>query len=323
MLVTPHIREQMNSSSIEKNKKISISIIIPIKNNFKYIKKCLDSVLQQTLKNIEIIIINDGSIDGSEKIIKNYALKDSRIQIINHSFPQGTGKSRNEGLKSAKGEFVAFLDSDDLFSSNNILTILYNKAKLNNAYICGGSLYKIDAEGNIINNKIKYQYFEKEGWVKYEDYQYDGGFYRFIYKNEIIKKYNIFFPCRCKMEDPIFFVNIMKKVKNFYAVKEVVYYYRKNHKKEIWTNSDILEKIDSLVEILKISEKEGYKKLHYLMAKNYLEFCRNKAIKLKFLEKIKFFIKILCNINWNFIYEENNNQQIKLTKIKLFINSIF
>ena len=308
---------------MQNSKKILVSVIVPVKNNQKYLSKCLESITNQTLTNIEIIIINDASTDNSRKIAEKFALNDSRIHIINNIYTKGTGKSRNEGMYVSKGEYIAFMDSDDYYPSNKILEIIYNKAKLNNAYICGGGLNKIDEKNNLILRNIKDQFFKREGWLNYKEYQYDGGFYRFIYKNEIIKKYNILFPCRNKMEDPIFFVKIMLKIKKFYIVKEVVYNYRINHKEEIWTNNDILDKINSLIELMKISKKEKLKKLHYLMAKNYLNFCRNKFIKLEFYKKIKFLIKVLYNINWNYIYEENRKQKVKITKIKLIVNCIF
>ena len=87
-----------------------VSLIVPIYNSSKYLKKCLDSLVNQTLKDIEIILINDGSTDDSEKLIKNY--EDKRIKYILKK-NEGIGKTRNRGIKEAAGNFIAFVDSDD------------------------------------------------------------------------------------------------------------------------------------------------------------------------------------------------------------------
>lgn len=89
-----------------------ISIIIPVYNTKKYLAKCLDSVCGQTYKNLEIIVINDGSTDGSEIFLQKYAKSDERIQLITQK-NQGLSSARNEGLNSSSGEYVMFLDSDD------------------------------------------------------------------------------------------------------------------------------------------------------------------------------------------------------------------
>ena len=89
-----------------------LSVIIPVYNVEKYLSRCLDSIVNQTFKDMEIICVNDGSTDGSLKIMKKYAQKDDRIIIINHE-NMGLSETRNNALKKAKGEFVGFIDSDD------------------------------------------------------------------------------------------------------------------------------------------------------------------------------------------------------------------
>lgn len=95
--------------------KIKISIIIPVYNVEKYIEECLISVLNQTMKEIEIICINDGSTDNSLKILNNYKNKNENIRIVNQE-NSGLSNARNVGLSLAKGEYIFFLDSDDFFA---------------------------------------------------------------------------------------------------------------------------------------------------------------------------------------------------------------
>ena len=96
---------------------IKTSIIIPIYNVEKYLPKCLDSLINQTLKDIEIICINDESPDSCDKILEEYALKDKRIIVLNQK-NSGQGSARNRGLEIAKGKYIQFLDSDDFYEPN-------------------------------------------------------------------------------------------------------------------------------------------------------------------------------------------------------------
>ena len=111
------------------DKKEKISIIIPVYNTEKYLKQCLDSVVNQTLKEIEIICVNDGSTDDSLKLLKEYAKEDSRVVVIDQKH-QYQGCSRNNALKIARGEYIQFVDSDDLIRED-ACEKLYKNAKEN------------------------------------------------------------------------------------------------------------------------------------------------------------------------------------------------
>lgn len=111
-----------------------VSVIIPVYNAENYLKECLDSILKQTLQEIEVICVNDGSSDGSLSILNEYVKEDSRLKIISQE-NQGAGSARNNGLKYAKGLFVIFLDCDDIFE-HNMLEIMYSKAILLNLDVC-------------------------------------------------------------------------------------------------------------------------------------------------------------------------------------------
>ena len=101
-----------------------ISVIIPVYNVEQYLNRCVDSVINQTYKNLEIILIDDGSTDNSGKICDEYALKDNRIKIV-HKQNAGVSSARNEGLKIAKGDYVGFVDSDD-YIEKDMYEVLHN-----------------------------------------------------------------------------------------------------------------------------------------------------------------------------------------------------
>ena len=113
---------------------VKVSVIVPVFNTEKYLKKCVDSILNQSLKNIEIIFIDDGSNDNSLGILEEYAKIDKRIKIIS-KLNEGQGVARNIGIKSAIGEYIAFVDSDD-FIQINMLEKLYSYSKNKNLDIC-------------------------------------------------------------------------------------------------------------------------------------------------------------------------------------------
>lgn len=146
---------------------VKVSVIIPVYNIEKYLRQCLDSVVNQTLKDIEIICVDDGSTDGSFDILQEYAEKDVRIKVVKQK-NKGSGAARNKGLEFAQGEFVIFFDSDD-FMSNNMLEQLYNRTCETNSEItlCRSEYFhQIDLttspigfsiEKNIINDCILIQ----------------------------------------------------------------------------------------------------------------------------------------------------------------------
>lgn len=126
-----------------------ISVIIPVYNTEKYLRECLDSVINQTLKDIEIICIDDGSTDSSLNILREYAQKDSRIIVLTRQ-NKGAGAARNAGLKIAKGEYLSFLDSDDVFMPK-MLEAMYDYSQKGNVDIC-----ICDAEGFDMVSKKKF-----------------------------------------------------------------------------------------------------------------------------------------------------------------------
>ena len=103
---------------------VFFSVIIPIYEVEQYLRECLDSIIRQTLKNFEIICVDDASTDGSGNIVREYAAKDIRIRYISHGKNRGLGAARNTGLDLAKGRYVLFVDADDFMEPDMILKLL-------------------------------------------------------------------------------------------------------------------------------------------------------------------------------------------------------
>ena len=121
-----------------------ISVIIPVYNVEKYLRQCLDCVVAQTLREIEIICVDDGSTDDSLKILNEYAASDKRITVLKQQ-NKGAGAARNAGMAAAKGEFLSFLDSDDFFEPN-MLETMYDKAQEDGSDIVVCGYYKYDQQ---------------------------------------------------------------------------------------------------------------------------------------------------------------------------------
>ncbi|MGG5328992.1 glycosyltransferase family 2 protein [Enterococcus sp. AZ163] len=114
-----------------KEEKILVSIVLAAYNVEKYIGKCLDTIVNQTYNNLEIIVVNDGSPDNSQKIVEEYAKKDNRVKLVCHEKNEGLSAARNTGLAHAQGDFVSFVDSDDYLAEDFVEYMLKIYIKTN------------------------------------------------------------------------------------------------------------------------------------------------------------------------------------------------
>ena len=192
-------------------KKPKVSIIVPVYNTEVYLEKCLESLIEQTIEDIEIICINDGSTDNSSKILEKYQQKDKRITILTQQ-NQGQSIARNNGINLARGEFIGFLDSDD-WAEKTMLEELYQNAKEfgSNISMCSISVYdeKTDTS-NIKDTYMNLEIFPQEYFNKSFDYKDCKDFlfricvtpWNKIYDANWLKDNNIYFPHRLCLACP-------------------------------------------------------------------------------------------------------------------------
>lgn len=222
-----------------------ISIIVPIYNVAQYLPKCLDSLLNQTYENIEIICVNDGATDGSSDILEKYAAKDKRIKIITQK-NEGLSGARNTGIKAANGEWTMFVDSDDWIAASCCQTLIEKTESNHDLYIFN---YIRERE----NNSYPKYIFEKEE-ITFEEEQTEWLFKRLIapndkelvnpdkldslstawgklYKTRIIKEKNIQFVSTKEIgtEDLLFNIYYFTYIKSAFYIPSTLYHYRKNN----------------------------------------------------------------------------------------------
>ena len=294
---------------------IGISVIVAVYNMEKYLKQCLDSILVQTLKNIEIICINDGSKDDSQKILDEYAKRDKRIRVLTQE-NRGFAKTRNRGIDEANGKFVIFMDPDDWYPTKDILKSLYKAANDSGALVCGGCFSEYNERTQsyktVYGGNLKDYVFEKEGFVEYRDYQFDYGPHRFIYNTEMLREDKIYFPDRARFQDTTFLIHALERAKRFYAIPKIVYCYRIGHQETVWNEKKGTDLVLGIIENLEFAKSKHYSKLYYLTAHRlFVDFydrvlpcCTpgNKVIR-EAIENIK------SNFDWKLIKEYKANDK--------------
>ena len=241
---------------------IKVSIIMPIYNVEKYLKKCFDSVLASTLKEIEIIAVDDGSKDSSGKIIDEYAAKDSRIIPI-HKENGGYVKAINTGLRIAKGEYIAILETDDWVNPTTY-EILYSKAKYHNADCLKGNFNYCPAE-NVFNKHkfISSLPLEKPFTLKEhpEILLLAPSIWSAVYKRDFLVRYNIRLTEKVTpYEDLPFACEVYSKVDKIILVDEPVYNYRCEQKQgssTIRSDRKLFKIIDQINNTLEITDSIG------------------------------------------------------------------
>lgn len=203
---------------------ISVTVVIPVYNVEKYLEACLETVVNQSLKNIEIICIDDSSIDNSLNILKECALKDNRISVYKYTLNSGTANCRNWGVKLAKGKYIAYLDSDDLLE-NDFLFNLYQMAETKNCDVVkGGMIVSSNGNSYISDMNIKIEKDIKKNNFIGQSWQHE--FTTAIYKKEFLEKNNIQFPQLTNGEDIIFILKVLSYRPNFKIVNNTHYIYQ-------------------------------------------------------------------------------------------------
>lgn len=206
---------------------IKVSIIVPAYNVEGYIEDCLNSLINQTLKEIEIIVVNDESTDSTPKIIEKFAQKDSRIKVINQK-NQGLSGARNSGLKIAQGEYIGFVDSDD-YVDLDYFEKLYNTAKEYDADMTVASILKHKKDFLKYNAKYSKITCEEKLDKKIRLCQDKKKRYFYVWnklcKYDLLKNHNQEFPLGRVFEDVVFTTKNIYNSNKIVSVPDIKYHY--------------------------------------------------------------------------------------------------
>lgn len=289
-----------------------VSVIIPIYKVEKYLSRCLDSVVNQTLDDIEIVLVDDGSPDSCPEICDRYAKKDSRIKVI-HKKNEGLGYARNSGILIATGEYIAFLDSDD-YVSKDMYEKVYSELKRTDADCCvTGYVVKKDSGDEIHKeNPLGTAVYESDDIItkvlagmlgskpdQARDTDVGMSVWKCVYRKELLQDKGILFPSERELisEDIIFQIRVLPQVKRVCTLSEVMYYYCENANSQSLTKTYSKDKFDRYKKLYNVE-------LEMLSKIKFCEETRLRATRM-FLGNTRVCIKQICQST------ENSKQEKK------------
>lgn len=293
-----------------------VSVIIPAYNASKYIERCINSLINQTYKNLEILVVDDGSKDNTLELLDRLANKDNRINVI-HKINEGVSIARNTALSKVTGEYVLFTDSDD-WLEKDMVEKLVNSATKNNSdvVICGFNNYYED-EKRFEKKLLNYNNHTEFLSLISDDKTNFGGFpwNKLIKSNRIIKYYN---ESIHYFENLLFFLENFQDEVKYSVVNEPLYNYSINDTSALHSKKYSEKKVsslDALDLVIPLLPEEAIDFHKFIFINSYYEnyYYLKKLNKLELLKKYKDTV--------NIYYKEIRNSKYlsKKTKIKLFI----
>lgn len=214
-----------------------VTVVVPIYNAGEKLHKCIRSILNQTFKDFELILVNDGSTDNSLSICEKFKQEDQRIIIINKS-NEGSIVTRNKGIEASKTDYVMFVDADD-WISKNMIEILYNESIANDADVTVCNLYKVLGRGRLIKRENENKYFLNDRIYTNEQikdeiviaylhgHPFPAALYAKLYKKELLLNSGTFLESIRFLGDDLFYnLEIFLKAKRVKVINKPLYYYR-------------------------------------------------------------------------------------------------
>lgn len=254
-----------------------ISVIVPIYNSEKYLGKCIDSLINQSYKNFELLLIDDGSKDDSLSICNKYAALDSRVKV-HHKENEGIAKTRNYGLQAASGEYITFVDSDD-YVDPNFLKLLLEAIEINHCELSICSFVRFTDDGIIHNAVEKSRVVDRSDLelLFFTDSSIGKANWNKLYKAKLVN--DLKFPDICLGEDYVFNFEYLKKVKKVAIVNDELYYYRITPSSlSNLTNYNKKKMIDQIISRSSVIDSISNKKALALAKKEYLKAVKNAMI---------------------------------------------
>lgn len=272
---------------------VKVSIIMPVYNAGELLIESIESAMKQTLKDIEIVCVDDGSSDNSVEILKDLSEKYGCIKIFTQK-NEGSGSARNHALDEATGEYIAFLDADDIFVDSDALEVLYDIGHKNNADLVCGNLKRLSIKtGKVIPNPNynagNYYYFDEIKTITPQEYGVPWAFYKNIFKRSFLNDHNIRFKDLRRGQDPVLMSEVLANVDKVYGGPVDLYAYR-------FESGQPYKKIDT-------PEKKLHYLLHFKGCFDALEKGGLYETSEKFKEKLIYFFNYGTKLDDLIIYE--------------------
>ncbi len=318
----------MTFSNIPSRMRPKVSIIIPVFNTERYLQQCLNSVVSQSLHEIEIICINDGSTDNSWNILREFEKKDPRFILLNNYTNRGSAIARNSAIQQATGEYLGFVDSDDWIKPNMYEELYSSATKYSSdLIICENLLYNQETETFWQPQYCKLpiaEHFKQRSfhWTQITDtlFKINSGPTNKLYKREFVKLIGAKFADKLRYNDIYFVYKCILRAEMISVIPNPLYVYRYLRPGSITAQSGIVH--FDIFQVMNLLEKEiypfkenqklysvfqKYKIREYFLHYNLLE----SKLKAEFLKKIKFEI-----------YNNSNDNKLtsKFSYLLIFIN---
>ncbi len=245
-----------------------VSVIIPVYNISTYLPQCLDSVLGQTYSDLEVLVIDDGSADGSQKICDNYAAADNRILVI-HQENAGAANAKNKGLDLASGAYLTFLDGDD-YVDPNWIEKLVNALETNQADLVECSFVREFKDHSEAGNEADYtnqMFSASEYMAQYLDRWTNSLFWNKLFKAELTKDVRFRKERRC-IDDEFYTYKITGSAKRIVRIADELYHYRQRRSGAVFSQDKSLQRTDDALEI--IEERYKWIESHFPNLRSYV-----------------------------------------------------
>ena len=236
-----------------------VTIAVPVYNVKQYLRPCLESVIQQSYKNLEILLVDDGSTDGSGLICDEYAERDDRVRVF-HTENQGVSEARNRGITEASGEYLIFVDADDEIHKDLVM-IYMNQVRPDRVLLCGFTEMELDLRKSVMENSdSQVQEYSRAHFYEFYADNLANSPVNKLYRTGLLKKYGIRFPKGKSMgEDLLFNLQYFRHAPKQYLLLELpLYYYRQDREGSLTTEyrKDMFEVQQELFDAVKVFLQE-------------------------------------------------------------------
>ena len=254
----------------------TISVVIPVFNAEEFLPECLDSILSQTLPGIEILCVDDGSVDGSVAVLERYAAAHGNIRVFRQA-NKGAGAARNLALDNAAGRYVAFMDADDLYPDPDALKFLYDLAESSGCAVAGGYPRLFTAGGDAAaderytNGWLSRNSYPRLGVIDFREYQSPLGYQRYIFRLDLLDRNGIRFKDLRRFQDPPFCAEALHCAGRLCVSDRVVYKYRRGNHGIDWLGDNGIRArhfMEGRLWILRFARENGYAKLFGMMTED-------------------------------------------------------